>query len=334
METETEEKPLALNHVMEIIEEAHRPRGAWKWLKKNRLLLFTLLGVIAGATVGSVFRTAKLHPDTIMVISYPGELFMRMLKLVILPLIVSSLIAGTSSLNAKMNGKIAVRTFTFFVLTSTFNAIFGIMLVLFIYPGRPRDLASQTSNGTFKSISLLDSMLDVGRNIIPDNLFQATFQQVHTVYVKDTNPFTSFNGSEAPLVKTLQYRAGVNTLGLVLFSIVFGIMVANSGARGRIVAEFFEAIFEIMMRLISGTVMILTPIGVASIIAGKILSVHDLSHVMAQLAWFIVTVLIGVFIYQLVILQLIYLVMLRKNPFKFYYALLQPMLTAFACAST
>lgn len=75
-------------------------------------------------------------------------------------------------------------------------------------------------------------------------------------------------------------------------------------------------------------------IGVASVIAGKILSVTDLGHVMTQLGWFVVTVTTGVLIFQFIVLQLIYLVVLRRNPFKFYYMLLHPMLTAAACAST
>ena len=73
----------------------------------------------------------------------------------------------------------------------------------------------------------------------------------------------------------------------------------------------------------------MTPVGITSVIAGKILGVADLALVMSQLAWFI-----GVFFYQLVIMQLIYLAFVRKNPFKFYAGLAQGTLTAFAMAST
>ena len=78
----------------------------------------------------------------------------------------------------------------------------------------------------------------------------------------------------------------------------------------------------------------MTPVGITSVIAGKILGVADLALVMSQLAWFIVTIVIGVFFYQLVIMQLIYLAFVRKNPFKFYAGLAQGTLTAFAMAST
>lgn len=71
-----------------------------------------------------------------------------------------------------------------------------------------------------------------------------------------------------------------------------------------------------------------------SVICGKILGVANLGVVMSQLAWFILTVVIGVLLYQLVIMQLIYYAFLRKNPFRFYASVFQSNLTAFATAST
>lgn len=97
-------------------------------------------------------------------ISYPGELFMRLLKLLILPLIISSLISGSASLNARMNGRIAVRTFVYFVLTSVFNAFLGICLVLIIHPGST-DMHGDggVAANPAKTASIFDSLLDLGR---------------------------------------------------------------------------------------------------------------------------------------------------------------------------
>lgn len=78
----------------------------------------------------------------------------------------------------------------------------------------------------------------------------------------------------------------------------------------------------------------MTPVGITSVIAGKILGVNDLARVMSQLAWFIVTIVIGVLFYQLIVMQLIYLAFVRRNPYKFYSGLAQGTLTAFAMAST
>lgn len=204
-------------------------------------------------------------------------------------------------------------------------------------------------------------------NVFPDNLFQAAFQQAHTVYEPSTNPFAPNDtgnslyasigiglndtaadlltddlsggsldaaGAAVPsLVRVVQYRPGTNTLGIVFFCLVFGTLLGTIGPKGQVVIDFFAAIFEVVMRMVQ-CVMWLTPVGISSVIAGKILGVQDLALVMAQLMWFIVTIAVGVFFYQLVVMQLIYLVVLRKNPFKFYWGLVHPMLTAFATAST
>ncbi|KAH8279554.1 hypothetical protein KR018_000819, partial [Drosophila ironensis] len=325
--------------------------GYRRWLSDNLMLLVTLSGVLLGVLLGLSLRPLHLHGDSIMLISYPGELFMRVLKLMILPLVISSLIAGSASLNAKMNGKIALRTLVYFASTSFFNAALGIALVLLIHPGNP-DLHNADDRSTDRrAVNLLDSLLDLGRNVFPDNLFQASIQQAHTVYLPKPSILHAFNETmnetlveaqrqaeelgteEVVLVRDVQYRSGTNTLGIVFFCLVFGTFLGTIGQKGQVVVDFFAAIFEVIMKMVT-CVMWLTPVGISSVIAGKILSVDDLGLVMAQLMWFIVTVALGVFLYQFVVMQAIYFVVVRRNPFKFYAGLIQAMLTAFATAST
>ncbi|XP_060803926.1 excitatory amino acid transporter [Amyelois transitella] len=317
---------------------AHKePTGLKKWLAENTMLVVTLAGVVTGVGIGFGLRPYNLGPDAHMIISYPGELFMRLLKLMILPLIIASLIAGSASLNAKMSGKIAVRTLLYFILTSMFNAFLGLLLATMVHPGQPelRDDVRGVVE-TKRDHSILDSILDIGRNIFPDNIVQAAFQQAHTVY---TEPPTLFarnftdNDSLPHLVRVVSYRSGTNTLGLVFFCLVFGSLLGTLGAKGQVVIDFFQAIFEVIMKMVTG-VMWFTPVGVSSVIAGKILGVSNVAQVMSQLAWFIATVAVGVFFYQLVVMQLIYFAFLKKNPYKFYWGLSQPMLTASATAST
>ena len=135
------------------------------------------------------------------------------------------------------------------------------------------------------------------------------------------------------MIRSLQYRPGTNTLGIVFFCLIFGTLLGTLGSKGQIVVDFFSAVFDVVMKMVTG-VMWLTPIGICSVIAGKILSVDNLALVMSQLIWFILTVAVGVFFYQIVIMQLIYFFFIRKNPFTFYIGLIQPMLTAAATAST
>lgn len=64
------------------------------WLDKNLLLVITFSGVSFGFILGISLKALELDPTTISYIGYPGELFMRLLKLMILPLIIASLITG------------------------------------------------------------------------------------------------------------------------------------------------------------------------------------------------------------------------------------------------
>lgn len=88
---------------------------------------------------------------------------MRVLKLMILPLVIASLIAGSASLNAKMNGKIALRTLVYFVSTSLFNSLLGIALVTIIHPGDAGMHNNMETVTSGKAVSLMDSLLDLGR---------------------------------------------------------------------------------------------------------------------------------------------------------------------------
>lgn len=114
--------------------------------------------------VGFSLRSANLSENSILLLSYPGELFMRILKLIILPLIISSLVMGSASLNARLNGRIALRTLVYFFCTSVINAVLGVALALIVHPG---DAGLKTSSKEeaepAKAGSVLDSLLDLGR---------------------------------------------------------------------------------------------------------------------------------------------------------------------------
>ena len=127
-----------------------------KWLWANLLLVMTFSSVVLGFILGLSLRPIHPSEQTITLINYPGELFMRLLKLMILPLVIASLITGCASLNAKMSGMIAVRTIAYFLLTSLLAAILGLTLVVVIHPGNA-DIKSTLGHG--KSLVRLDLSL-------------------------------------------------------------------------------------------------------------------------------------------------------------------------------
>ena len=87
--------------------------------------------------------------------------------------------AGAASLNAKMNGMIALRTVSLFLVTSLISAIIGLVLVILVHPGDSETKetlgAGQTEE---RKIDIVDNFLDLGRNLFPDNIFKASFMTV------------------------------------------------------------------------------------------------------------------------------------------------------------
>ena len=70
-------------------------KGSWSWVRANKLLVFTLFGIIIGMALGFGLHPYNLSDETILAIGFPGDIFMRALKLLILPLIITSLVTGT-----------------------------------------------------------------------------------------------------------------------------------------------------------------------------------------------------------------------------------------------
>ncbi|UYV68775.1 SLC1A2 [Cordylochernes scorpioides] len=217
---------------------------------KNSLLILTVLGVILGVVAGIVIRLLFTYgPYEIMLVSFLGEIFMNMLKLVILPLIFSSMVSGLANLDTKSGGRIGLLTFTYFLFTTLMAVIVGTILVLIIHPGSPkmrRSNSTQTSNVT---VTAMDTFLDLVRNIFPENLVQAAISQVTTIYIKQPYNATSSNYT---LVPQVVYRDGTNSIGIIVFCIIFGAIANQLGQSAAPVVDFFTSFEGIIMGYVRG----------------------------------------------------------------------------------
>lgn len=170
-------------------------------------------GVILGAVSGMLLRVASPIDDNIvMVIAFPGDILMRMLKMLILPLIISSLITGNymsklssqqdkghyrsrkikarctnrlhilnpglAGLDAKSSGRLGTRAMIYYMTTTIIAAVLGVILVLIIHPGNPKLKEGLGEGLKNDEVSSLDAFFDLIRNLFPENLVQACFQQV------------------------------------------------------------------------------------------------------------------------------------------------------------
>ncbi|KAM9457241.1 solute carrier family 1 member 9 isoform 1-T2 [Clarias gariepinus] len=305
------------------------------WFTRNLLLALTILGVIGGSVLGLLLRyVSSLDSDTLMLVSFPGDILMRMLKMLILPLIISSLISGLAGLDARSSGRMGTRAMVYYMSTTIIAAVLGVILVLGIHPGNPKLRTIQSSTGlSNQEVSSMDAFLDLIRNLFPENLVQACFQQVQTVVKKVSVPIS--NRSEPVMVNTkkLEFKWGMNVLGLIGFFITFGICMGKMGERGKLMSEFFNILNEIIMKMVS-MIMWYSPVGIASLICGKIAAIGDLEAVAQQLGMYMVTVIVGLIIHGGIILPIIFFSVTRKNPFTFYSGIFQAWITALGTASS
>lgn len=307
------------------------------WMGENMLLVLTIGGVLVGLGLGFLGRLADLSPESVTLVSFPGEILMRLLKMFILPLIVSSLIAGMAQLDAKSSGRIGMRALTYYSVTTILAAIVGIAMVLMIHPGDPSIKTTVTTpKGEETKVSTLDAILDIIRNMVPENLVQACFQQVQTSYIKKKVVVIGNSNQSSNYVSeaTLVYKDGTNVMGMIMFCITFGLFAGQLGQRGKLMVDFFVVLNEIIMKLVSIVVMWYSPFGIMCLIAGKIMSITNLAATAQMLGLYMVTVVLGLLIHAMITLPTIFWLLTRKNPATFFRGMIQAWVTALGTASS
>ncbi|XP_006824952.1 excitatory amino acid transporter 2-like [Saccoglossus kowalevskii] len=291
------------------------------WLRDNALLLLTLIGVIVGFVLAIAIKPANPSDEVIMWINLPGELFMRALLCAVLPIIVSSIITAVASLDLKTNTKMSALSFAYMVLIIILAVVLGLVLALSIKPGNSFSEASsdETQSSSIQYYETQDVFADLFRNLITNNIVQACVQRVYTEYdlVQSTSTNNVTNKTEIDievLSKSVSYSSGTNYLGILIFSMAFGLAMSVEPEHTTVMLQFFNAMKIIIFKIL--TVVLWTlPIATTSLIAGALLKVDDLLDVMVSLGLFSATVIVGLLIHTFFTIPLVYFIWTRKNPF-------------------
>ncbi|XP_052511970.1 neutral amino acid transporter B(0) [Budorcas taxicolor] len=305
-------------------------------LRANLLVLLTVVAVVAGVALGLGVSGAggalALGPARLEAFSFPGELLLRLLKMIILPLVVCSLVGGAASLDPSALGRLGAWALLFFLVTTLLASALGVGLALALQPGAAF-AAINTSVGAMGPVEeaptkeVLDSFLDLVRNIFPSNLVSAAFRSYTTSYKE-----ILFNGSLVK-VPTGGEVEGMNILGLVVFAIIFGVALRKLGPEGELLIRFFNSFNDATMVLVSW-IMWYAPVGILFLVAGKIVEMEDVGLLFASLGKYILCCLLGHAIHGLLILPLIYFLFARKNPYRFLWGIMTPLATAFGTSSS
>jgi len=314
-------------------------------IRSSGLTLATLFGVIGGVVFGCCLRSRKepWSDREVMYVSYIGELFLRCLKALILPLIVPSLITAVGSLDMSLSGKVGGRAMAYYMSTTVLAVILGIVLVTTIHPGTVKqNLEDHRQDVDSRNVTTPDTLMDLVRNLVPPNLLQATMQQYRTslVYPGKSGGAT-YNESgqlrDPARLETWQIKGqwtnGTNILGLVFFAVVLGITLAKMGERGKPLLDFFTCLADAMMT-ITTWVIYMAPVGVFFLIGGQVLETDDFGKVLSTLGWYFLTVMIGLFLHGFVVLPIIYIACTRQLPFVFIANMANAFTTAFGTGSS
>lgn len=234
-----------------------------------------------------------------------GDLFLRALKMIIVPLVFASITSGVANIgDAKNLGRIGIKTFSYYILTSLLAIVTGLFLVNLIQPGIGADLGFKSSVPEMTSAT--GSITDILLKMIPTNIFQALISG--------------------------------DMLAIIFFSILFGYFIMRVQKEySNFLINLFNSVFEVMMKLTSFIIKF-APLGILGIVTGVVADqASDRAKLisMAQhLGVYFITVAIGLSIHTFISLPIIIKVLGKVNPILHFKAMSLPIITAFSTSSS
>ncbi len=252
-----------------------------------------LIAMALGAVFASVFGAV---PFVVAL----GEIFMRLMRMIIVPLIFTSIVSGVASIgDARSLGRLGAKTIVYYAMTSLAAILVGLTLCNLIQPGAGLD-APRVEQIRPEDLEAPGSLAEIIIRMIPLNPIEAA--------------------------------ASMDILGLIFFCICFGAAIGTMrGRAGTTLREFFASAFEAMMKL-TGFVIRFLPIGVFGLI---VTAVGDMGFgVIEQVGKYMLTIAIGLTVHVLVVLPAIFYVFTRFSPVAHYRAMGSAMATAFSTSSS
>ena len=267
------------------------PRGRWYGRLHWQVLVAMVLGTLTALTFGEPAAER---------IGWIGDLFMRLLRMIIVPLVLTSIVAGVSSLGGGRDiGRLFGKTLGYYVLSSLLAVLAGMTVVNLIRPGVGANLADAAQRD-LPDLAAPASPVDLLMDVVPLNVIQAA--------------------------------ANADMLALIFFAIVFGAAVTTLPGRSRIiVTELFEALFQVMMKLTGGIIRFL-PIGVFALITSMVATTGFEGF--RALALYMVTLASGLTIHLFISLPLLLILLGRMSPRTHFGNMREPLLVAFSTSSS
>lgn len=261
------------------------------------------LATVLSIGLAIIIRALDLTPDSQATVRAPfmfvGDLFVRSLKLIVLPLVVVSIISGIQQMGSTSKlSTVGWKTLLYYISTTFVAVIIGIVIVNLIQPGVGLNLVIPGGE-----VMKPTPILQVFQDIIPPNIFKAL-------------------------------SAG-KMLPTIFASFLFGIGLLSVGDKGKPVADLIESLNVIIFKIV-GWVMATAPIGVFALFMATLLDpkLADLSIFFENLFLYMVSVVLGLGIHGVIALPLFLILLTKRNPLAFFSSLAPALLTAFSTASS
>lgn len=264
-------------------------------LKKIALHWQILIGLILGVIYGLLFES------TVNYIAWMGDLFIQALKMIIVPLIITSIVSGVTNIGSGSDfGKLFTKTFSYYLITSTFAITAGLLFVNIIQPGVGAEINLEESVSGFSAES--QSFVETLMGIVPSNIIDA--------------------------------MASGNMLSIIFFAMLFGFFITRvNETHKNMLTSFFNAGFEVMMK-VTMFIIKFTPIGVFALAAKLMAAQEDPLGTFQSLGLYMFTVVAALSFHAIIVLPAILKFIGRVNPKKHFKALTGPLLTAFSTSSS
>ncbi|HDP67169.1 MAG TPA: dicarboxylate/amino acid:cation symporter [Candidatus Marinimicrobia bacterium] len=264
------------------------------YFKKIPLTAWIFIGIFLGLLSG-IFLGQSILPLATVV----GDLFLRLLKMIIVPLIFTSITSGVLGIGDSKNlGRLGLKTMLYYMASSLLAILTGLFLVNLIQPGKNADI-TLSANPDADSLAV-GSLQDLLYRIIP------------------TNPISSMVNSEI--------------LPIIFFCIILGIFISRlNGSYKTLLTDFFYAGFEVMMN-ITHFIILFAPLGVFGLVA-KITATTGL-EIFQSLGLYFITVVIGLLWHYSINLPLMIIILAKENPLTHLKNMSVALLTAFTTSSS
>lgn len=268
----------------------NRPAAPWY----AQLHWQALMALLAGAFVGTYL------PGVAAATGFLGDLFLRLLRMVIVPLVFTSLVSGVASLgDLRHVGRVGLRTVVYYTCTTAMAILVGLTLVNLIRPGRGLDLGAGTElpeGFATGQVTVSDLLL----RIVPENVVRA--------------------------------MAEGDMLAVIFFALMFGMFLTRSSARSaETVGSVVDATLEVVQRLTMAVVR-LAPVGIFALLAREV--ARSGLDVVVSLGPYFLTVGLGLLIHAAVTLPVLLWLLGGRAPLPYFRTVSPAVITAFSTASS